>query len=110
MKRLLPFIALLIAIPATAGDICNTPHQVTTVQAAVPFLLPAYGAAYTGVEAADAQTTNDLLRELLAEIKALRAENATKGGPSALSIDPKAALVKNCASCHTAGKLKNTDF
>jgi hypothetical protein len=113
MKRLFAFCGLLVAIPIASADVCHTPavlHQVQAIQA-VPFLLPAYGASYTGVEAADAQSTNDLLRQLLEEIRALRSES--KGlGPSVASVavDPKPVLVKNCASCHTDGKLKNTEF
>jgi mono/diheme cytochrome c family protein len=112
---------LLVALPATA-DSCRTGyapaynnHAVAVVNPTV--VLPLYGAAYTGE--ADAETA-DLLKQLLAEIRALRAD-LQKGPPPAgpsdtgdgppvaplKTIDVGAVVKAKCASCHTGDAAKS---
>jgi mono/diheme cytochrome c family protein len=112
--------ALLVALPSRA-DTCHVNkvavpayHQNAVAVVAAP-LIPLYGASYTGD--ADAETA-DLLKQLLAEIRALRADLQKPtpippaGGDDETPVPPLkavdvAALVKTkCASCHTGDNAK----
>jgi hypothetical protein len=108
----------LLAAPALA-DHCAKPvavahhNNVVANVVAVPVAIPLYGASYAGDADAD---TQDLLRQLLAEIRALRADLLKKpvappGGdpdtgdgppvPPVKAVDVAAVIKAKCASCHT---------
>jgi hypothetical protein len=119
MRRVVALCSLFVGMVATAsaGDcvngVCLTPNvqavvTVPAISAAVS--LPIYGAAYSPAGGGD-DDTRALLRELIAEVKALRADISKGGGaPSANSAaagpDPVAVLRTSCASCHTGEKAK----
>lgn len=117
ITALLALAAVLIAGPTAPAQPCQSGHcaapvvQTPVVVApAVATILPLYGAGYTGGSGSE-QT--DLLRQLLDEIKALRADVAdlkAGGGVPPLKArateDPTAILKANCASCHTGQKSR----
>ncbi len=72
--------------------------------------VPLYGASYSGGDTSDAEL-KDLLRQLIEEQRATRAEIAAlRGGAGpfkaagAPGLDPIAVLTKNCQSCHSGEK------
>lgn len=103
---------------AVYADVCHTPHHQTIYQnqhgvaVVAPLVLPLYGASYTG------ETDNEskeLLRQILETQKAIL-EKLTAGGGTgpvgSLAVskpDGLKVMEKNCAGCHTAGKVKG-DF
>lgn len=120
MRKLIALCCLLTGMiaTATAGDcstgVCLTPNVQTVVTnpVATAFTLPIYGAAYQPVAASTDDDTKALLKALIDEVKALRADIAkgSSGQPSALNvpkeIDPLTVLKASCASCHTGEKSK----
>ena len=120
MRKLTALSVLLTGMIATAsaGDcangVCLTPNvqTVITTPVANAFTLPIYGAAYQPASTTGDDDTKALLKALIDEVRALRADIAkgSTGQPSALSvpkeIDPVTVLKTACASCHTGEKSK----
>jgi len=88
-------------------------HVVTPVIA--PVAIPLYGAGYNpgyGQQQGGDPDTNALLKQLLEEMKAMRAELAKQPDATASSagdVEAKATLAllqKSCMSCHTEGSEK----
>lgn len=110
MKRIIAIAALLnFAAVADAG--CAVVHRavvkqqvvVAPVVQALAVAVPAYGAGYSPQPA-----DPELLRQLLEEIRAMRAELRAalqQGQPAQPAQEPSAAalLDNSCAKCHKAG-------
>lgn len=116
VRRLGVLSILLVGMIATAsaGDchqgVCATP-TIQTIVTPAALTLPIYGAAYQPTAAGNDDETKVLLKTLIDEVKALRADLAKtpSGQPSALAVpgvDPVAVLKTACASCHTGEKAK----
>jgi mono/diheme cytochrome c family protein len=121
MRKLTALSVLLAGMIATAsagdcpnGGVCLTPTVQTVVTpVATAITLPIYGAAYQPVAASADDDTKALLKALIDEVRALRADlakGAPTGQPSALAVpkevDPVAVLKTACAACHTGEKSK----
>lgn len=101
--------------PVRTGHVqtAQTVHAVQAVHAPAVIttaaVLPIYGAAYQQAATGDDDETKALLRQLLEEMRAMRAD-LNKVPPQALGVaagpDPAAILKKSCASCHTGDKAK----
>jgi mono/diheme cytochrome c family protein len=110
---------LTLAVAGTLhADVCRSTHcapaqyqahaayVAPAYVAPVALAVPLYGASYSGGD----PETAELLRALIEEMRALRADVAGLRGPQAQAApgrDPVQVLTANCAACHTAGpKLK----
>lgn len=108
-------VAVLIAVPSPAAPcqtaVCQTPAYVAPVVTPLALALPLYGAGYVGASSGDDET-KELLRALLAEIKAMRTDlaNLPTGGGDVVpplragtpKVDVFAVFKASCASCHTS--------
>jgi mono/diheme cytochrome c family protein len=111
---------VLVAVPAPASPGCQpgycppaVHHQAVAV-APVVAAFPLYGAGYVGTGYGGDDETRELLRQLLAEMKAMRSELAAGKGPdgtlnSTAGPDVFAILRASCVSCHGGDRPKG-DF
>lgn len=106
MSRFVPALILAAGIAALAGaaPVCQHDAQPAVVQVPVgQVLIPVYSAVYTPPQQTGDPSTAELLRELIAEIKAMRAELAASRLPPQMQLaiaDGKRALTTNCIKCH----------
>jgi mono/diheme cytochrome c family protein len=117
IARLYALGGVLVLSGVVTADVCRSTHCAPVQASAyvapayvapVAIAVPLYGASYTG--GGDPETA-ELLRALIEEMRALRADVAgLRTGPQAQAApgrDPVAVLSASCAACHTAGpKLK----
>lgn len=98
MRRLTLLVLLLVAVAAWWLLPTRTGHATTPQQ---QLLVPAYQSGYSA--------TDDLLKQLLAEVRGLRQDvQSLRGlGTPAGVADGGALLKTRCASCHTEGKAED---
>jgi len=108
-------IIALLALGSTPLLACPAPVRVVSQSAALvatPLYIPTYGASYQYQQTSGA--TDDLLRQLLEEIRGMRAEmRALQGNsPTASIASGKAIVEASCISCHqpALAAKKGTDF
>lgn len=106
MKRFVLGLALFLAVVSVsaADPQCHTHAQQVAVVPVGQVLVPVYGAVYTPPQQAQQnQQTADVLLEILAELRAMRAELAALKNPQAAqqvaSVLP--TLRTACARCHS---------
>lgn len=95
-------VFLVSAFSAYAGGICTTyQHAQAIVVTPAAVTVPLYGAVYT--QQPTQALSDDVLREILAELRSLREEVAAmREGRQPLTMPANVAPVLNakCASCH----------
>lgn len=104
--RLIFGLCLLLGITsiASAGGVCATAqhHAQAVVLTPAAITVPLYGAVFSPQQQTQ-PLTDDVLREILAELKALREEvSAMREGRQPLTMPANVGPVLNarCASCH----------
>ena len=96
-------VLLISTLSAMAGGICSTPQHYAQSVVLTPAAIqvPLYGAVFQPQQAQP--LTDDVLREILAEMKALREEIAAmREGRQPLTMPANVGPILNarCAACH----------
>ena len=111
MTRIASIVALIFAAVGLSADaapcnnspVCNNRVQVV---AAAPILLPSYYPVQGNY--GQAQLQEDVLRQILEELKSIREELGGRIGGGGLSLEVVAQQA--CASCHSEGKNPKGGF
>lgn len=113
MKRFAILGIVLLSCPELFADHCaNTVCATPVAVPVVATVLPLYGASYVGGGNYGDDETKELLRQLLAEMKAMREQLASQqplapppDGPlRAPKIDVQATMRTSCVGCHNPTK------